>query len=124
MLDTLSGTSYLSTFHISPLNFPSIFILFLLYPPTALMADSSLMSDSQVRGAYSRLNQAKARIDQRTAKGQWGTVLGDDDVKEVPASDLEPLSRGIEELDRRHRKGIAEFTQRLPSQVRCITMLP
>ena len=31
--------------------------------------------------------------------------------------DLEPLSRGIDELDRRHRKGIADFTQKLPSQV-------
>ena len=72
---------------------------------------------SQVRGAYSRLNQAKARIGQRTSKGQWGTVEGDDDVREIPAADLEPLSRGVDELDRRHRKGIADFTQKLPSQV-------
>ena len=70
-----------------------------------------------MRGAYSRLNQAKARIAQRTALGQWGTVAGDDDVREVPVEDLEPLSRGIDELDRRHRKGIADFTQKLPSQV-------
>ena len=63
------------------------------------------------------MNQAKVRINQRTSKGQWGTVEGDDDVREIPAADLEPLSRGIDELDRRHRKGIAEFTQKLPSQV-------
>ncbi len=71
----------------------------------------------QVRGAYSKLYQARLRIEQRTTRGQWGTVTGDDDVREVPITDLEPLSRGIDELDRRHRKGISDFTQRLPSQV-------
>lgn len=74
--------------------------------------------EAQVRGAYSRLNQAKARIDRRTAAGQWGTVEGDDDVRAIPAADLEPLGRGVDELDRRHRRGIAEFTQKLPSQVK------
>lgn len=84
------------------------YLILLTAPPCLLL---------QVRGAYSRLNQAKARIAQRTAQGQWGTVTGDDDVREVPVEDLEPLSRGIDELDRRHRKGIADFTQKLPSQV-------
>ncbi len=60
---------------------------------------------------------AKARIEQRTGKGQWGTVAGDEDIREVPVSYLEPLSRAVDELDRRHLKGIAEFTQKLPSQV-------
>ena len=71
----------------------------------------------QVRGAYSKLYQQRMRIEQRNAKGQWGTTTGDDDIREVPSADLVPLSRGIEELDKRHHRGIAEFTQKLPSQV-------
>jgi hypothetical protein len=39
-------------------------------------------------------------------------------VRAIPAADLEPLGRGVDELDRRHRRGIAEFTQKLPSQVK------
>lgn len=70
-----------------------------------------------MRGAYSKLYQQRMRIEQRTAKGQWGTTTGDDDIREVPSADLVPLSRGIEELDKRHHRGIAEFTQKLPSQV-------
>ncbi|GAX86220.1 hypothetical protein CEUSTIGMA_g13633.t1 [Chlamydomonas eustigma] len=69
-----------------------------------------------IRVAYSRLSSSRARIQQRTQQGQWGTVTGDEDIREMPAADFEPLNRALEELDKRHRRGIADFTQKLPSQ--------
>ena len=70
-----------------------------------------------MRTAYAKLHQARARIEQRTGKGQWGTVAGDEDIRIIPPSDLEPLNLSIDELDRRHRKGIADFTQSLPPEI-------
>ncbi|KAG1679629.1 hypothetical protein FOA52_006146 [Chlamydomonas sp. UWO 241] len=69
-----------------------------------------------VRASYSKLFAARARIDSRTAAGQWGTAAGDEQIRAISASELEPLLVGVEELDRKHRKGIADFTHRLPSQ--------
>mmetsp|Transcript_8944 Transcript_8944/g.19114 ORF Transcript_8944/g.19114 Transcript_8944/m.19114 type:complete len:880 (+) Transcript_8944:124-2763(+) len=69
-----------------------------------------------VQGVDRAIQQQKRQVASRNAKGQWGAGAGEHSIEGVPAEQLVPILRDVEELYRHHNRALAKFTEQLPAQ--------